>query len=299
MLLFEGCGMIRVEGVKLTNAPGYNLKMDLCHDVTVSGITIYNPADDIAGTDGVDPHLVMERLRKRWDDSSPNTDGIDPESCERVLISRCRIDTGDDCVAVTSQDGVVSRDTLITDCTFLHGHGCVIGSQELGGVRNLTVRRCTFEGTDVGLGLESARDRGGLNENLFYHDLVMKNVGEPIVITSYYPFGARFYKEKDDSDIAAFGNDKPQPVTSTTPRWHNIQIRNVTATCLWEAGVIRGLPEMPIEGLTLENISIKAPEGIRMYNAQNVTARNVRVTAAHGLPFVLSDSVHGFTQPAP
>jgi polygalacturonase len=294
MVLFDTCDRVRVEGIKLTNAPAYNLMAFRCQNVTVDGITIFNPADDISGTDGVDPRLVMQRLRKRWDDSSPNTDGIDPVSCEKVLITHCLIDTGDDCIAVTSDRGIVSRDTLISDCTFLHGHGCVIGSGELGGVRNLTVRRCTFEGTDVGLGLESARDRGGLNEDLFYSDLVMKNVGEPIVISSYYPIGARFYKENGDADIARFGHDKPEPVTATTPRWHNIHIENIRATCLWEAGLILGLPEMPIDGVTLENINIDAPEGIRMYYAKNVDVKNVHVKVAHGLPFIVSETVHGF-----
>ena len=32
----------------------------------------------------------------------PNTDGIDPDSSQNVLIERCYISTGDDCIAIKS-----------------------------------------------------------------------------------------------------------------------------------------------------------------------------------------------------
>jgi polygalacturonase len=32
--------------------------------------------------------------------NSPNTDGIDPESCRDVEIRNCRISAGDDCIAI-------------------------------------------------------------------------------------------------------------------------------------------------------------------------------------------------------
>ncbi|MFR5786837.1 MAG: glycosyl hydrolase family 28 protein [Christensenellales bacterium] len=47
-----------------------------CEDVTIDKLTITNPFD------------------------SPNTDGIDPESCRNVRITGCHIDVGDDCIAV-------------------------------------------------------------------------------------------------------------------------------------------------------------------------------------------------------
>ncbi len=50
----------------------------LCEFVRVDGITIENPVP------------------------SPNTDGINPESCRNVQIMNCRIDVGDDCVTLKS-----------------------------------------------------------------------------------------------------------------------------------------------------------------------------------------------------
>ena len=97
---------------------------------------------------------------------SPNTDAIDPSSCKNVLITRCRIDVGDDNVAIKSSHKVFGRefaseDITVTDCTFLHGHGVSIGSDTSGGVKNLLVKNCTFNGTTSGIRIKSGRDRGG------------------------------------------------------------------------------------------------------------------------------------------
>jgi len=140
LVVFEHCQRVRVEGVTITNAPTFNLVPASCEDVTIEDVTILNPAD------------------------SPNTDGIDPSVSRRVLIARCHIDTGDDCIAVKagSAGAGIMEDLLITDCTFGHGHGCSIGSETFSGLRHMTVRRCTFDGTEMGVRFKSDRRRGGL-----------------------------------------------------------------------------------------------------------------------------------------
>ena len=264
MVAFSRCERIRVEGITLTDAPVFNLVQNSCRDVTVEGITILNPSD------------------------SPNTDGIDPKGCQRVLISHCRIDTGDDCIALGGGGGPVERDILVTDCTFLHGHGCSIGSGTSGGVRDMIVRRCTFDGTDTGVRLKSSRGRGGLVENVVYEDLTMKNVGVAVSISSYY---------QDSTLDSTLEHDTAQPLTRTTPEWRNITVRNVSATgCRKSAGLIVGLPEAPVEGIVLENVAIDAPTGLRIANGRGIRLRNVRVTAAKGLPVIADGSVQGLTR---
>ena len=61
-----------------------------------------------------------------------------------------------------------------------------IGSETVGGVRNLTVRNCTFENTDNGLRIKSQRGKGGIVENISYSDITMKNVNPAITLTCYY-----------------------------------------------------------------------------------------------------------------
>ncbi len=256
---FEHCERVRVAGITLTNSPKFNLVPSRSHDVTVDGIKILNPSD------------------------SPNTDGIDPAVCERVLITYCRIDTGDDCVAVkagANPEGDRVRDLLIEHCIFLHGHGCSIGSETGAGVENMLVRDCTFDGTDAGVRLKSDRLRGGLVENVTYENLTMKNVGQAIVITSYYV------------GLPKPGqHDKAEPVTRSTPIWRRITIRNIVATGgVKNAGLIIGLPEMPVTEVLLENIQIDAPEGLRLAYADNIQLKNVRVTVARGSGLLIEDT---------
>jgi polygalacturonase len=260
MVAFSGCQRIRVEGVTLTNSPVFNLVQNGCSDVTVEGIRIINPKN------------------------GPNTDGIDPKDCQRVLIAHCYIDTGDDCIALGGSGGTREEDILVTDCTFLHGHGCSIGSGTSSGVRNMIVRRCTFDGTDTGVRFKSARDRGGLVENVTYEDLTMKNVGVAISVSSYY---------EDSTLDSTLAGDKPQPVTTKTPQWRNIIVRNVTATaCTKRAGLIAGLPEMLAENITLDHVTIEAPTGLRIANAKGIVLHDVHITVATGPDVISDDSVH-------
>ena len=43
-----------------------------------------------------------------------------------------------------------------------------MGSDTGGGISNLTVINCTFTGTQYGLKGKSARDRGGVAQNIYY-----------------------------------------------------------------------------------------------------------------------------------
>jgi len=301
MVGFENCVRVRIEGVTLTHSPEYNLVPERCQDVTIDGITIYNPADDIFSVEGVDPAEVRNRLQKEYDDESPNTDGIDPWVCQRVLITHCRIDTGDDCIAIKADRGAVSEDILITDCTFLHGHGCSIGSGTQGGLRNLVVRNSVFDGTHVGINFKSARDRGGLVDGVVFDHLTMEHVGEAFVITSYYPqigppIYYRPYQKQFSIDLANGGHTPAQPVTPLTPRWQNIAIRHITGTCVWEAGIIIGLPEMPVDGVTFDHINLTAPDGLRVSYAKNVTLHDVQIHALHAPAIMLSDTVTSVVQ---
>jgi polygalacturonase len=264
MIILDGCNRVRIEGVTLENSPMYHLVPTRCEDVAIDGITIRAPSD------------------------SPNTDGIDPSVSRRVLITHCTIDTGDDCIAVKA--GAVGsgpdEDILITDCTFLHGHGCSIGSDTNAGVRNMTVQRCTFNGTEAGVRLKSRRGRGGLVENITYADLTMTNVGQAIVVSSYY-YGLP----------KPFEHDQAQAVGPSTPIWRNIVVRNITATAgTKDAGLIIGLPEMPARDIVLDNVSIQAPKGLRIAYTDGISLRNVSVSSAAGAALIVEDTVTGLTR---
>ena len=241
MIAFESCVKSEIRDVTLTNPPNVHIALNgKCRDITLSGIHIDSP------------------------EKSHNTDGIDM-SGERIRIENCSISCGDDNIAI---GGGGSDDVKVIGCMFGVGHGMSIGSHTVGGVKNLLVSHCAFEGTHTGIRLKSERDRGGLVENLIYADLTMTGVAIPIHISSYYG-------EKEPKRVDA---DEGQSVTKTTPHWRNITIRNVTATGAKEAGILWALPEAPIENITLEHVSIEAGKGMKAVHIRGFKTDNLKIT---------------------
>ncbi|HJZ69608.1 MAG TPA: glycoside hydrolase family 28 protein [Blastocatellia bacterium] len=248
-----GCNRVRVQGVTLKNSPQFHLVPQRCREVLIEDVSIIAPAD------------------------SPNTDAIDPTGSSNVLIRRCFIDVGDDNVSFKSnpKEGP-TENVLVIDCTFKHGHGASVGSNTGGGIRNITVQRCTFENADNGIRIKSARDRGGVVENIVYRDITMKNVGVAITINLFY-FDKVGQKER-----------ALKPVTATTPVIRGVRIINVSVDDAKTAGEIIGLPEMPVSEVLLENVRIKAKTGMTIQDAKSVELRDVQIVAEKGEPLAVA-----------
>jgi polygalacturonase len=250
MIKLQNCQRVWVHGLTLCNSPMFHLVPQNCTDVTIEEMTIRAPGN------------------------APNTDGIDPSGWN-FLIRNCTIDTGDDNIAVkpTGPRNPGNKNYLITNCTFLRGHGMSIGSGTSGGIEALQVMDCRFDSTDSGIRIKTARGRGGLLQNLLYENLTMKSVKNPIYIVDWYP------EREAPKDPAT---ETAQPITERTPINQNIVIRNVTATDCPTAGTIRGLPEMPISNVTLDNVSISATNGMKIYHAKGIRFLNSKVAVAKG-----------------
>jgi len=153
-------------------------------------------------------------------------------------------------------------------------------------VRNLTVRNCTFEGTENGIRIKSARGKGGVVENLNYSDITMKNVEPAITFSCYYMDSSA----KDPVQRPIPKEDTVQPVTEGTPIYRNIHISNLTATCESSAGIIIGLPESYVSDVVLENVRISAPVGLTIRNAKAIKVKNVKIETQNGQPFILENA---------
>jgi polygalacturonase len=218
--------------------------------------------------------LVFRNLRVLAP-KSPNTDAIDPFSSSNIVIDHVFASTGDDNVAIKS--GAInspgpdapSRNITITDCEFENGHGISIGSEIAGGVQNVHVERVHFKGTDQGIRIKSARDRGNDVSNISYKDITMEDVKTAILITEYYPHPA------PEGEVPA------EAVQRLTPHFHDITIENVTATGSGSAGTIVGLPESPVVGLTMKNVHLEGKTGLAIAYA-DVLLQNVTVKAETG-----------------
>lgn len=263
LVVIERCKKLRMENITLQNSPKFHFVPTDCEGVVISNVTV----------------LAPER--------APNTDAIDPSGCKNVLITKCLIDVGDDNIAIKAGKKIAGRefaceDITVTDCTFKHGHGMSIGSETGGGVRNVTVRNCTFENTENGLRIKSQAGKGGIVENIVYSDIKMNNVNPAITLTCVYANNSANDKNKPAVVEAA--------ATENMPLFRNITIRNVTATCLKEAGIINGLPASCITNVVFENVHINASTGFVIRNADGIVFTNSTVTVKKGEPFILENA---------
>lgn len=287
LISFDSCKNILIEGVTLINSPSWTVNPIQCVNVTIDKISIKNPKD------------------------SPNTDGINPESCKNVHISNCHIDVGDDCITIKSgtedtTPRVPCENITITNCTMVHGHGAVvIGSEMSGDVRNVTISNCIFEGTDRGIRMKSRRGRGGIIEDIRINNIVMKDVLCPFIANLYYFCGP---KGKDKY----VWDKSPYPVTYKTPSFRRIHFSNITAREVSAAaGFLYGLSEMYVEDVSFDNISIAMAEdsepgmpdmmsnlapmsqrGFFCSNVKDITFNNVTISNHIGPAFYVENAIN-------
>jgi len=240
-----GCENVWIEGVTLLNGPMWTVHPVYCQNVLVRGVTIRT--------------------------AGPNTDGVNPDSCRNVVIEKSLFSSGDDCIAINSgmnEDGWrVGRpceDILIQDCRMEEGHGAVaIGSGMSGGVRNVTIRRCAVTGGLHGIRLKSLRGRGGYVENVYVEDVHMLSLRDSaIIITSHYvPTSA-------------------PSISASPPIFRDIAIRNVTCKGAVRALEIAGLPEQPVQNVSIEGYQASSDLGIECHDVDGLSLVNVHVSAA-------------------
>jgi polygalacturonase len=169
-----------------------------------------------------------------------------------------------------------------------------IGSETVGGVRNLTVRNCTFENTENGLRIKSQRGKGGLVENISYSDITMKNVNPAITLTCYYMNNSA----GDTARPAGAGTNSAPAIAGNTPVYRNIHFSNLKATCPKVAGIITGLPESMISNVVFENVQISAAKSFEIRNAQGIQLKNVTVSVKEGPPFATENAQVEGLEPA-
>jgi polygalacturonase len=144
------------------------------------------------------------------------------------------------------------------------------------GVRNIMVRQCQFLGTDVGLRFKSTRGRGGIVENIFIDGISMTDIKTDAVTFNMYYGGKSVAEVLADGDVP--DNKTMVPVNEETPIFRNIHVSNVVCNNAGRAMEFNGLPEMPIDGITLRNITISAQADAVFHNCRNIRKENVNIT---------------------
>lgn len=242
MIFLNHCEDIVIQGIQVQNSPSWNLHPYFSNHLRFLDLKVLNPKD------------------------SPNTDGLDPESCHDVEITGVYFSVGDDCIAVKSgkiymgsKYKVPSQDITIRQCCMRDGHGSItIGSEMAGGVRNLTVKDCLFLHTDRGLRIKTRRGRGkdAVLDEIVFENIHMDHVMTPFVINS-------FYYCDPDGHTEYVASKEPLAVDERTPEIRTLAFRDILAeNCHLAAAYLYGLPEKKIERVEMERIHVTYAEDV-------------------------------------
>lgn len=268
MLRINNCKNILFNGITFENSPAWTMHFIVSQQITIQNVTVKNPA------------------------YGQNTDAIDLEACANVLLDGCSFDTGDDGICIKSgrdeegrKRGIPTENVIAQNCTVYHAHGgFVIGSEMSGGARNLFVSNCTFIGTDIGLRFKTTRGRGGIVENIYAANIAMKDIGGEAILFDMY------YMAKDPVPLAGEKRDMPaietRPVNEGTPVFRNFYINNIVCEGAEKGVFIRGIPEMNISNIQLNNLVLQTKKGIECTEASGVQFTNVRLITTDANPLV-------------
>lgn len=234
LVFLNHCENVVLHGLKLQNSPSWNIHPYFSEHLRFIDLTVLNPSD------------------------SPNTDGLDPESCNDVEIAGVFFSLGDDCIAVKSGKIYMGRkyrkpseNIMIRQCCMQNGHGSItIGSEMAGGVKNLTVKDCKFLHTDRGLRIKTRRGRGNaaIIDGIHFEHITMDHVMTPIVINSFY-----FCDPDGHSDYVQ--SKEVFPVDERTPYIGELSFQNIEAkNCHVAAAYLYGLPEEKIRKVVFDHV---------------------------------------------
>ncbi|NLH63737.1 MAG: glycoside hydrolase family 28 protein [Erysipelotrichaceae bacterium] len=233
-VFMNACHHMRMQNVHVSNSPCWAIHPYYSEDLSFMNLDIRNPYN------------------------SPNTDGFDPESCRNVLLLGTKISVGDDCIAIKSGKYYMAanhykatENIIVRNCRLERGHGSVtIGSEIACGVSGIKVEQCIFDSTDRGVRVKTRRGRGdrSLINDICFDNNLMDHVHMPITLNMFYfcdPDGHTDYVQNTD----------PMPVDDMTPKIGRIRIKNTKCIGVDSAFLCAyGLPEMPIEQISLENV---------------------------------------------
>ena len=216
MLRFTGCRNVSVSGVSIKDSPMWVQHYLDCEGVDIRGISVHSRVN-------------------------ANNDGIDIDCCRKVRISDCDIWSGDDAVVLKAtadrpcKDVVVSNCVLSTRCNALK-----LGTESNGGFENIAISNCAIYETGLaGIAVEMVD--GGILDRVMISNITMNGVGAPI-----------FIRLGDRGRPFLEGGAKP-----AAGRLRNVSISGVEAINAGKTGcAIAGLPDHPIENVTLENIRL-------------------------------------------
>ena len=223
LVMFYECENILLEGVHFKNSPFWTIHPVFSKNMTIKNINVFGNA--------------------------LNDDGIDPDSCEDVLIEGCRVATHDDAISIKAgrdQDAwhrPGSKNIIIRNNTLLSGvNALCIGSEMSGGVRNIFAENNTIADGKHALNFKCNLDRGGQVEKIYIRNTSIKSCDEALFIFRMDYHGYR-------------GNHFPT-------KFNDFYVSGITCGKVVDKPFkIVGVAEEPISRILLDDINVQEAGG--------------------------------------
>jgi polygalacturonase len=222
-------------------------------------------------------NVTARRLHVRATEG-PNTEGIIIDSSSNVIVEDCDLATGHDCVVLKAGLGPnCSKDVGPTESVIVRRvratagqSGFAVGPCVFGGVRNVFVHDCKFDGLETAISLKATRGRGGAIEGIHIRDIQIGQIsGDAIQIAT-------------EPDVF----DKPR---GAAPLFKEIRISHVTCDQARHAARIIGSTDAPLSQLRLENLAIAAEHGLSCLAVSGMELIDLRITPRIGAMMLLKD----------
>ncbi|KAM3682178.1 hypothetical protein ACB098_12G053800 [Castanea mollissima] len=219
---------IQISNLTLINSPSWFVHPIYSSNVLVKGLTILAPVD------------------------SPNTDGVDPDSCTNTRIEDCFIVSGDDCIAVKSgwdeygiKVGMPTQHLIIRRLTCISPDSATIalGSEMSGGIQDVRAEDITAINTESGVRIKTAIGRGGYVKDIYVRRMTLKTM-------KYVFWMAGNYNQHPD----------PKYDPKAIPEIKGINYRDVVAENVTYSAKLDGIQGDPFTGICISNVTITLTE---------------------------------------
>lgn len=239
---FNRCQHILVEGIHIQDSPFWVLHPYLCNDVVIRKVS-------------VSAH-------------GHNNDGVDPEMTQNMLIEHCTFDQGDDAIAVKAgrnqeawRLNTPCKNIVMRHCRIKRAHQLIaIGSELSGGIENIWVHDCYFDGGEAftseehnyrGTGnivfIKTNERRGGYVRNVLVERVKADSIGGGVLAI--------------DTDVLYQWRTLVPTYERRLTAIENIQIADITVSNAAFVSQISGQAEQPVNGVQLSNLVVNALSG--------------------------------------
>lgn len=253
LISLNDCDRVLVRDIRAMNSPSWTFRLMVCRNLVVDGVSVKNP---------------WRQYR--------NNDGINLVSCRDARVVNCHVDTGDDGITLKSipdyhmvcigrpdytKPHIPCENILVGNCLVRHAHGgVVIGSETVGGVRNVTVSNCIFEGTRGGVYVKGSQ-YGGTVENLQVSNVIMRGVELALNIEVETGYG-----------------DGPRGPYDRVATVRNCQFQHITMESVCQAIRIVGHAQSPARDISFHGLRMEADTGVDLTHAENVLLDDVTLS---------------------